>query len=283
MLTAYPEQVEMYRDIAESRRELEYEQAHTRRVFGREREQQRTLHNLGLSEVEAVEYVLMLSRDEEEVRRQRELEHLRDDGVFAGSFDEDFQTPISSSSNFLDRPAANEFTYNGRTYPRPLNPISNNRLHVSPRLRPEPMEAGSSGSPTSFSLSSSLSSSRSGSSSQLARPDHHDPSHFPSMSSTPTRRSISGSPESSRSAWSTPLRMARSEGPSSPRGGGSLLSSPAARASGISLLSAQLERAQITGGHAVGPATSLQSDEDADLRFAIELSIAEARSRGENI
>ena len=68
----------MHRDIAESRRELEYEQAHTRQTFGRERYQQLTLDHLGLSEVEAVEYVLMLSRDEEEARRQQRAALLAD-------------------------------------------------------------------------------------------------------------------------------------------------------------------------------------------------------------
>ena len=58
----------MYRDVAESRRDLNEEQMYTRRAFSREREQQSTLANLGLNEVEAVEYVLMLSRNEEEER-----------------------------------------------------------------------------------------------------------------------------------------------------------------------------------------------------------------------
>lgn len=275
----------MYRDIAESRRELDHEQATTRRTFGREREQQSTLDNLGLSEVEAVEYILMLSREEEERRRQAEAQITADDGVFAGSFDEDLQTPVVTPSSFMDRPAANMFIHNGRTYPRPLHPTSTSRIHVSPRLRPEPMEAGSSASPGSFSLSSSVSSSRSASSSQLALPPRDDPSHFPSMSSTPTHRSISGSPESVRSAWSTPLRMSRSEGPSSPHGSGSLVSSPAAHTSGMSLLSARFAQAQVQDGVAVASAGSLGSsaDEDADLRYAIELSLAEARSRGEDV
>ena len=292
----------MHRDIAESRRELEYEQAHTRQTFGRERDQQLTLDHLGLSEVEAVEYVLMLSRDEEEARRQQRAALLADadEGVFAGAFDEDLQTPVSTPSSYTDRPAPNMFTHNGRTYPR-IYAHSSGRLHISPRLRPEPVEAGYSGSPSSLSLSSSISSSRSGSSSQLPMPDRGDPAHFPSMSatSTPTRRSVSGSPESARSAWSTRLRMTRSEGPSSPRGGDSLVASPAP----VSLLSEQFARAaQVAGRSGAGasgrtsananangnasngaPSGGSLGDEDEDLRFAIELSLAEARSRGENV
>lgn len=272
----HTEQVEMYRDIADSRRELEYEQAGTRRTFGREREQQSTLQSLGLSEVEAVEYVLMLSREEEENRRQQQAQMMADEGVFAGAFDEDLQTPVVVPP----RPPANTFTFNGRTYPRVYHPASTSRIHVSPRLRPEPMEAGFSGSPSSFSLSSSVSSSYSGGGVPALR---DDPSHFPSISSTPTRRSISGSPESARSAWSTPLRMTRSEGPSSPRGSGSVVSSPVASNSGVSLLSERFRRAHVNDGQAVASAGSLGSDLDEDLRFAIELSLAEARSRGEDV
>ena len=195
------------------------------------------------------------------------------------------------------------FTHNGRTYPRVYTPThTSRRLQVSPRLRPERTEAGYSGSPSSLSLSSSFSSSRSGSGSGSNGsgpvPDRGDSSHFPSIptataSSTPTRRSISGSPESVRSAWSTPLsmRMTRSEGPSSPRGGnsrgGSLATSPAP----VSLLSEQFARGarlgqgqgRVNGSGSAGTPGGSLGDEDADLRFAIELSLAEARSRGEDV
>ncbi|KAF7795744.1 hypothetical protein EIP86_006911 [Pleurotus ostreatoroseus] len=277
------EQVEMYRDIAESRRELDYEQAHVRRVFGREREQQTTLENLGLSEVEAVEYVLMLSREEDAARRAQDTLPVDDAGVFADSFDEDFQSAAAgTSSDHADRQYANMFTFNGRTYPRAAHSPFSGRVHVSPRLRPEPMEAGSSSPGSQFSLSSSLSSSQSGHGA-LPVPVGHGPEHFPSISrgSTPTRRSISGSPESVRSAWSTPLRMTRSEGPSSPRAGSSLVSSPAvpAQSPGVSLLSQRFAQARVSEAE-TGSADSV---EDEDLRFAIELSLAEARSRGEDV
>ncbi|KIJ13712.1 hypothetical protein PAXINDRAFT_181240 [Paxillus involutus ATCC 200175] len=78
-------QCEMHKDIAESFGELEYERAHVQRIYGREREHRSTLDSLGLSELEAVEYVLMLSRQEEE---ERQLRMAREEGVFEGDFDD---------------------------------------------------------------------------------------------------------------------------------------------------------------------------------------------------
>ncbi len=277
----------MYRDIAESRRDLEYEQAHTRRVFGREKAQLSSLESLGLSEVEAVEYVLMLSRDEEEARRRQTVFNL-DDGVFSGSFDEDLQTPVATPAGFIESyPAtpSHNHRFNGRSnlhIPLSQSP-SSSRIQISPRPRPEPMEAGGSPSfgPRSFSSSSSLSSPRTGSDNGQP-PSIEDPSQFPSMSSTPTHRS-SGSPESYRSAWSTPLRTTRSEGPSSPRGMHSLASSPNVRDTGMSLLAARFAHASLN--NPVNPFTmeTPAVDEDEELRFAIELSLAEARSRGGDV
>lgn len=61
---ALTEQVELSRDIAESRRLLEDERARERRALGRARAQRSTLAALGLDERGAVEYLLMLSREE---------------------------------------------------------------------------------------------------------------------------------------------------------------------------------------------------------------------------
>ena len=269
------EQIDITREIRESRQELDIEHAHTRRIYGREREQNTTLQHLGLTEVEAVEYALMLSRDEEEQRRlQHDLE------VFGGEFDEDVSTPVVSRPNILDSTSSRHserFSLGGARY---AFSASNEKIQVSPRHRPEPMEAGFACSPLSRSASGSLSSSVSSSrnltrtNSQIPTPE--DPEHFPSISSTPTRRSVSGSPESARSAWTTPLRSARSsEGPSSPRGdsqNGSIASSPiVSRSPGVSLLSQQFAAALAV------------AEEEEELRFALELSLAEACSRGEDI
>ena len=314
------EQIEMYRDIAESQRELREEQVHTRRSFGREKEQLSTLAHLGLSEVEAVEYVLMLSRDEEEARRVGAAEAasrlgLGEEGVFLADFD-DVPTPMATPSSVFGSEAEPSFvapspspsrrssesahssptsggSSGGRAFSRAAYVAvrassSNHKVQVSPRAQPEPMEAGSSFS-TSLLPSRSASSSASASAGALPPlPQTSDPDQFPAvaaaMSRTPSsasgssvRGSAPGSPQSFRSAWSTPLRSLQpSSGAPSPSrivGGATPPSeSPSRSAGGVS------------GRRGVAPVSRAQEeDEDEDLRFAIELSLAEARSRGEDV
>ncbi|KAH9921650.1 uncharacterized protein B0H18DRAFT_1020662 [Fomitopsis serialis] len=295
-LAKWQQQIEMYRDIAESRRDLDEEQSHTRRVFGREREQQSTLAHLGLSEVEAVEYVLMLSRDEAEGQRpQRALSLPEDDGVFMADFD-DLHTPVSGPSAFIENapsPAMSSRTssfsshsysnssivINGRSLPRTVPSQSNHKIQVSPRMRPEPMEAGFAGSPLDGSLSSSLNTQTS-----VSVPSTTDLDHFPPVSRTPSSTGISvpsmptspsalqrsgpGSPESLRGAWAIPMSRQSSSSAPSP--------SPASAMSSPLLVA----RRSSPPNHASTAGPSLIS---AGLRFAIELSLAEARSRGESI
>ncbi|KAI0632685.1 hypothetical protein C8Q77DRAFT_1059239 [Trametes polyzona] len=306
----WQQHLEMHRDIAESRRELEEEQTHTRRTFGREREQLSTLAHLGLSEVEAVEYVLMLSREEEEARRRHTAVPTaafgEDEGMFMGDFD-DLPTPMatpnamfesqspavsrSSSSSGHSSPTSGTAPgvfQGGRTFPRVVPSTSNHKVQVSPRPRPEPMEAGTSaGSAPSQSASSyggrigSLGSdidnfpavSRTTSS---ASGGGGAATSIPSTPATSTRDSVSGSPQSVRSAWSTPLRsLHSSEAPSPSRVAVSPTQSPTRSLSGA------LASTSLSGG---GGATSAYAEDvDEDLRFAIELSLAEARSRGEDV
>ncbi|KAG8215422.1 hypothetical protein J3R82DRAFT_9030 [Butyriboletus roseoflavus] len=211
-------QYEMHKDIAESCMELDYERAHTQRNYGCEREQRSTLDTLGLSELEAVEYVLMLSREEEGVRRQRTVV---DEGVFEGDFD-DLPGTRTSSQSIPSMPlspchSSSSHHSNGRQYPRVSLPMSNEKVQVSPPFVPEPMEAGTSISPLkSLAIGPSAQSSpvatRSTSSSSL--------DHFPSLSSSlsstsSSRRETSASPEQPRSAWITPLNsVSPSPGPS---------------------------------------------------------------------
>ncbi|KAI0351234.1 hypothetical protein OH77DRAFT_1411533 [Trametes cingulata] len=307
------QQLEMHRDIAESRRELEEEQTHTRRTFGREREQLSTLAHLGLSEVEAVEYVLMLSRDEEEARWRHAVESSafrEDEGVFMADFD-DVPTPMAtpsamfgsrSSSAVSSRTssfsghsspssgAGTSVFQGGRSFPRAMPSTSNHKIQVSPRFRPEPMEAGSSVSPLP---SGSMSAGSGGG----APPPVSDTEHFPAVSRTPSsasgsasagtsvpstpassvKDSMPGSPQSVRSAWSTPLRsLQSSEAPSPSRVGASPSQSPARSLSGAAIFAGS------TSGRSDGPLAYVDED-DEDLRFAIELSLAEARSRGEDV
>lgn len=261
--------------------ELEYERAHTQRIYGREREQRSTLDTLGLSESEAVEYVLMLSREEEEARQRRTIV---DEGVFEGDFDDLPGTPTTSWSRStpstpLSPRSSSSHHSNGRQHLRISPPISNDKVQVSPRFVPEPMEAGASISPLrSLTIGPSTQLSpmtiRSTSSSSLA----HFPTISTSLSSTSSsKRGTSASPKQPRSVWSTPLKsLSPFPGPSSPR---SRVVTPVMARSNISLLSADIAR------HS--KASQLEAPDsqemDDDLRFAIELSLAEARSRGERV
>ncbi|KAI0087691.1 hypothetical protein BDY19DRAFT_994593 [Irpex rosettiformis] len=290
-LAKWHQQVEMYKDIVESQRTYERETAHARRAFGREREQNTTLASLGLSEVEAVEYVLMLSRDEEERRRAAEIE----DGGFAGEFDEDIdaqtghsaRTGVSAPTNVDGGGSSGRYV--SRTPPSFVDAVHANRVQVSPRVRPEPVEAGVSfGGGISRSISS-ISSSSSTWSGSLGR-SVEDENEFPRMASTPTRLSVSGSLESSSSgsrggsAWSTPLRMTMARTGSIASSPSS--SSPISRTASSGNMETSRELEGLFGRMDVGSGSSAEAEEgsdelDNDLRFAIELSLAEARSRGE--
>ncbi|KAF8313309.1 uncharacterized protein EI90DRAFT_3159748 [Cantharellus anzutake] len=82
-------QMELRNDIAESRKELDDEHTTSLMAHNRLRDQVSTMQELGLDEIEAVEYALMLSRDEEEARiRANVAERLTqsiesDDGPFS--------------------------------------------------------------------------------------------------------------------------------------------------------------------------------------------------------
>ncbi|KAI0753659.1 WD40-repeat-containing domain protein [Fomes fomentarius] len=295
----WQQQIEMYRDIAESQRELEEERRHFRRTFGREKEQLSTLAHLGLSEVEAVEYVLMLSRDEEEARRMdrpRAAESSRygEEGVFLVDFD-DVPTPMATPSNVFrsepssvapsrtsstsvhSSPSSDSYTsgfQGGHSFPRRTPSSSNHKIQVSPRARPEPMEAGFRMSPLP---------SRSVSSSSGVPPQTSDLDHFPvvpvsrtpsstsaSGSSSSVRGSAPGSPQSIRSAWNTPLRTLHPSGVPSPSRVGSAASPSQSPSRSVA-------------GAAWRPPPSSSTEDDEELRFAIELSLAEARSRGADV
>ena len=264
----------MYKDISESYMELEYEKAHTQRNYGCEREQRSTLDTLGLSELEAVEYVLMLSREEEEARQQQTV---IEEGVFEADFDDPPEIPSPSRSRSNPSTPFSSHHPNGRQYPRVYPPVSNEKVQVSPPFVPEPMEAGTSISPLRSlavgpSTSPSPMTTRSTSSSSL----DHFPAIGSSVSSTSSlKRGTSTSPEQLRSAWSTPLKsLPPSPGPSSPR---SRVPTPT-HTSNTSLLTAGMAQHR-----EASQVTVPDTDMDDDLRLAIELSLAEARSRGEAV
>ncbi|KAG1853158.1 WD40-repeat-containing domain protein [Suillus subalutaceus] len=245
---------DLHKVINESKRELAEENAYARHTMGREREQRSTLTVLGLSESEAVEYVLMLSREEEEHRR---VSHTLDEGVFEVDFEDETFLPLASSSSTAHG-SANQSSpsslsdYCSHAYPRAARPMTNEKVQVSPVFVPEPMEAGVTISPLRIPTFLPSSSPGTRSSPEVARSTSSSFEHFPSISTSIS--SSTSSLERIRSAWSTPLRA--------------------------SFSSASMEiHDRWPEGEFRAP---LDLDEmDDDLKFAIELSLAEARSRGE--
>ncbi|KIK57511.1 hypothetical protein GYMLUDRAFT_86733 [Collybiopsis luxurians FD-317 M1] len=284
--------------------EHDKETKHIRSVYKREREHRENLDRLGLDEVEAVEYALMLSRDEA-LERARADEYASyeqagpasatDDGVFEGDFD-DIPASATSSSEVapsirVSSKASFSSLHSTGTPPTPKSksrPIetrtspssSNQKIQVSPRSRREPLEAGFGDETVPISVSSS-------SYSSLASSTSHTPEHvFPIMNTnaTPPRGSHShsgssscstsssgGSPKkTAQGAWAKPLR-------SSSEGANGMKSNAAF---------APL----IASSAAVGRSSTARSrygddDMDEDLRLAIELSLKsaedEARRRGD--
>jgi len=225
------EQVDMYRDISESQREIEEEQSQRRAAYNREKDQLGSLEALGLNEQEALEYVLMLSRDEEE--RQ------------------------DSSENPSTPPSF--------TQSRPLPPSSNVKVQTSPRVKREVWSAGVAGSSGSLEMGQSTSTGS----------DLSDGKEFPTVGesvssrgsgvdgiATPLkpRRSSGGPP----SAWSTPLKI-----PSKPT------ASPERVAVTISVPLPMPTLASKREEWKGQPIAHEESQEDRDLKLAIELSLAE--------
>ncbi|KAG1740587.1 hypothetical protein EDB19DRAFT_1707721 [Suillus lakei] len=270
---------DLHKVINESKRELEHENAYMRHTMGREREQRSTLDTLGLSESEAVEYVLMLSREEEERRR---LSHTIDEGVFEGDFEDETFFPASTSSTAHSSalPASNQsssnslYDHHSRTYPRAARPVTNEKVQVSPVFVPEPMEAGVIISPLRIPASLPGSSTGTRSLPEVARSTSSSFEYFPSISSSIS--SSTSSLEHIRSAWNTPLRSP----PSSHESSSPHVDRPILRTPSAPLPSANMD---IDGrGSEEELRVPLDLDEmDSDLKVAIELSLAEARSRGE--
>ncbi|EIN05759.1 hypothetical protein PUNSTDRAFT_106754 [Punctularia strigosozonata HHB-11173 SS5] len=287
-MAKWHQQYELKRDIADSRRALAEEQSKKRAIYGREREQRNTLDHLGLNEVEAVEYVLMLSRDEEERRRVARGGY--DEGVFEGDFDEDAVTsdrdtpsPISPSERRLSQSSTEN------KYARASPPSSSTKVQVSPRFRPEPMEAGFSGSPLPSSRSLPVGGGA-GAVSMSRLPSIEDGGEFPPVIASSVS-SASGTPSSSLAGgFSGPgsPAVARSAGRSA-WSMGSPFQRPASVAGSPESMRGLPARAIDGASSSQGAASFLSTtkpaaadeDEDEELKFVLELSLAEARSRGE--
>jgi hypothetical protein len=295
------------RDLRESRALLAHEQEHTKGTFGRERAQRSALHGLGLSEAEAVDYVLQLSRDEEEARRLHAFEVGGGD-VFGGDFDAlDPDTLATPMVERAEPPFAGWSASGTRVLPAP--PSAASRSPPSDAGAPIFVASGPASGSAPRMIARSTEPRAAGFGSDYARTPpapatladvfslSGEETHFPGLSRTPSSAGVSipgtpsasarsasmsvspqwnrvgsvpctpGSPTSSRgtgkeSAWSTPLRH---RAPAL----GHTRSEPARANAPLSLSPPRLGDAVV--------------DEDEELRFALELSLAEARSRGEDV
>jgi hypothetical protein len=151
--TVILEQVEMRRELRESRSEIDAEHQ-TVQSYGREREQRQTLAQLGLDEVEAVEYVLMLSRDEEIARRASLLSSTGEDGSAAStSASHTHPTNLSNQEDDLLFDMTDDFDMNlisparippikrdkDKSQSTSMSPVSSRRASISPHLRITPI------------------------------------------------------------------------------------------------------------------------------------------------
>lgn len=277
--------MELSQDIDESQAAAADVQAYAQRSYTRQRAQLAALGDLGLDEGEAVEYALMLSRDEEESRMEQDAasRSLVPEGVFEADFEDIPSVPESITAS-----PASSSQVSPRSSPLFGPTASNIKVQVTPPFRPEPMEAGFSTSPLGLAGGSG--------SQSRPRPSLGNEDHFPSLSSSVSSTGESPSSRVSPSvsaagSWSRRLNTSvpLSDTTSPPALGSSSLvrrsvSGPATPA-GQSLLSASL-RMHEQG--AASPSASAgtravnagrEEEMDADLRLAIELSLAEELSR----
>ncbi|KAF9074445.1 hypothetical protein BDP27DRAFT_1416325 [Rhodocollybia butyracea] len=281
--------------ITESIDEHDQEHQYVQKVHGREREHRENLDRLGLDEIEAVEYVLMLSRDEALAQAGESRGHnhaFSDDGVFEGDFDDIPSLPSSSQFTLSSSPppsprlphkesisslhSTGTPKSGSKPIQTPLNrgspSTSNQKVQVSPRKRAEPLVAGLS---LPNSVSSSFVSSASGSPENAS--SIKDDSVFPSFrsSASPPSRSTRGShpapmvshPVSSSSvlkakgAWTKPI---------SSNGGGVGAWRPTAASTSSAGPSTSRGANYDTRGH-------VNEDMDEDMKLAIELSLKTAQ------
>jgi WD40 repeat protein len=267
--TCLAEQIELVNDIADHAEEPSF----LKRSFSPEHEQLMQLHNLGLTELEAVEYTLMLSRDEELQKLQMSnSEHVHEEGIFdadesSNSQSGSDQSTVSSSSVRQYSPpplrsstSGSSTSSYGRLVPLVSPSSSNVKVQISPRFYPEPMEAGGL-----FNSPSEPQSIHQGNPSSFPSSSYSQSTHGPiALLATPSKQSFAGtgSPSGKPNAWNKPLPgTGLATSPSVPTG--KPLQFPLRRD-----WEDEAERSREV--------------EDMELRFALELSLAEAQSRERN-
>jgi len=234
-------------------------------------EQLMKLHTLGLSEQEAVEYTLMLSRDEELLRLQGSIGEHVDEGIFdidensRGQASSD-QSSLSSSSlrQYSPPPLCTLTSGSGTSSHGDLVPLvspsnSNIKVQVSPRFIPEPMQAG--GLPDSPPDLQSMILRQDLSSSPPLPFSQSTLDSTPSRIITPPKQDhTTGTTSGKPNAWSKPLP-----------------------GTGLSARPAQIIRPLLSSSrtHWEAEAERIRQVEDPELRFALEVSLVEAQSRRE--
>lgn len=266
--TRLAEQIELGNDIAD----LAEEPSFLNRSFGPEREQLMQLHNLGLTELEAVEYTLMLSRDEESRKLQKSNNgHVHEEGIFdadesSNSQSGSDQSTLSSSSVRQYSPpplhsstSGSSTSSHGRLVPLVSPSSSNIKVQVSPRFYPEAMEAGGL-----FGSPSEPQSIPQGNTSSVPSSSYSQSTHEPiALLATPSKQSLTrtGSKENKPNAWNKPLP------------GIGLAGSPSVPTGQPFPFSLRRDwEVEVERNSKV---------EDVELRLALELSLAEAQSREE--
>lgn len=274
MLTGHiVEQLEMHQTITESRSLLKLEAEQVKRKNGREQAQRARLESMGLDETEAIDYLLMLSRDEA-MQGDNRLSPTSpsmaydspgaEEGVFEGDFDDIPSSASFASSSQITLPMA-ATGHSGRGTPSQgwQIPVSRSNQNVQTSLRYNSGVLAGSTSPQSG-LSKDT----------RVFPINASTSPTPSNSSIrtdATRRSNasgsggSASPRSAQSAWNAPLSQSVASASRLPPTQRAAAPPPPA-----------LQTASPRG-------STVLEDMDEGMRFAIELSLAEARSRGEDV
>ncbi|KAK0453427.1 WD40-repeat-containing domain protein [Armillaria borealis] len=94
-------QLDLKASVSESLALLKQEQERARQAHSRERKQRENLESLGLSEVEAVEYLLMLSRDEQAEKEKETMDVASarvEEGVFEWDVDDNLRAGPSAAA-----------------------------------------------------------------------------------------------------------------------------------------------------------------------------------------
>lgn len=237
---SYIEQMELLSDIKETKQDIEAERARVNRANGRIRAEQTSLDDLGLTEAEAIDYLLMLSREEEEERRRLVSDVALSSSLSSSSSASAPLSTLSCSDN-LDA----LFVMDGEHLTSPNATADSGRRSCNATWSALSDDTSSdSGSPAS-----SL----------------DDSSEFPSIGSASSNACVRRQTEPVRLAgsWSQGS-LVRSRQQQSPN------ESPAPPSSMRSSIQSQLLTTRQT-----------RDEEDEEMRFILELSLAEARSRGE--